>query len=309
MRLLFEISHMRNASPATASRGGVLFLNEADVGWQPFKSTFFDQMGDRLEPRAKTTLEHLFDTHVPTALEWLRRNKARHITPVADLAMVEMACRLLEGLLTPESLRPADADEAAGEESKRAGEERGQEHEKRACEVYFNLAAVWAFGGALDSGKGADWRKQFSDFWTKEVAPKTSVRFPDEGLVFDYTVEAGTCRFVHWRERVPGYTHVRDAPFATIVVPTIDTTRLGAWIELLSRRQRPVMLVGNAGSAKTTVLADRLRSLPDEVLSCTINFNSFTDASALQFMLEQPLEKKTGTTYGPPGTKRLTYAT
>jgi dynein heavy chain len=166
---------------------------------------------------------------------------------------------------------------------------------------------VWAFGGALDSGKAADWRKQFSDFWRADVAPKTSARFPDEGLVFDYTVELETCRFVHWRERVPAYTHVRDAPFAAIVVPTIDTTRLGAWIELLSRRQRPVMLVGNAGSAKTTVLADRLRSLPDEVISCTVNFNSFTDASALQFMLEQPLEKKTGTTYGPPGTKRLTY--
>jgi dynein heavy chain len=36
MRLIFEISHLRNASPATVSRAGVLFLNESDVGWQPF---------------------------------------------------------------------------------------------------------------------------------------------------------------------------------------------------------------------------------------------------------------------------------
>ena len=43
MRLLLEISHMRNASPATASRGGVLFLNESDVGWRPYVQTWVDE--------------------------------------------------------------------------------------------------------------------------------------------------------------------------------------------------------------------------------------------------------------------------
>ena len=52
---------------------------------------------------------------------------------------------------------------------------------------------------------------------------------------------------------------------------------------------------------------DKLRNLPEEQLSFTINFNSFTDAATLQFMLEQPLEKKTGSIFGPPGTKRLIY--
>ena len=67
------------------------------------------------------------------------------------------------------------------------------------------------------------------------------------------------------------------------------------------------MLVGSAGSAKTTIFVDKLRNLPEDELSFTINFNSFTDAATLQFMLEQPLEKKTGSIFGPPGTKRLIY--
>ena len=29
----FTVSHLKNGSPATVSRAGVLFLNEADVGW------------------------------------------------------------------------------------------------------------------------------------------------------------------------------------------------------------------------------------------------------------------------------------
>lgn len=33
MRLLFEISHLKTATPATVSRAGILFINAADVGW------------------------------------------------------------------------------------------------------------------------------------------------------------------------------------------------------------------------------------------------------------------------------------
>jgi dynein heavy chain len=84
-------------------------------------------------------------------------------------------------------------------------------------------------------------------------------------------------------------------------------TRLTFLLDLLLPLGAPVMLVGNAGTAKTTVLADKLRSLPDNMLSYTINFNSFSDSASLQPILEQPLEKKTGATYGPPGTKKLVY--
>ena len=35
MRLLFEISHLRTATPATVSRAGILFINPNDVGWNP----------------------------------------------------------------------------------------------------------------------------------------------------------------------------------------------------------------------------------------------------------------------------------
>ena len=37
MRLVFEISQLRNATPATVSRAGILFLNDTDVGWGAFK--------------------------------------------------------------------------------------------------------------------------------------------------------------------------------------------------------------------------------------------------------------------------------
>ena len=35
MRLLLEINHMNHCSPATVSRGGVIYINSEDVGWRP----------------------------------------------------------------------------------------------------------------------------------------------------------------------------------------------------------------------------------------------------------------------------------
>ena len=42
-------------------------------------------------------------------------------------------------------------------------------------------------------------------------------------------------------------------------------------------------------------------------LSAAINFNYFTTAQALQVTLESPLEKKTGSTFGPPGKAALVF--
>lgn len=39
MRLLLEINHMNHCSPATVSRGGVIYINAKDIGWRPV-STF-----------------------------------------------------------------------------------------------------------------------------------------------------------------------------------------------------------------------------------------------------------------------------
>ena len=36
MRMLFEISSLKNATPATVSRAGILYISEEAVGWMPF---------------------------------------------------------------------------------------------------------------------------------------------------------------------------------------------------------------------------------------------------------------------------------
>lgn len=65
------------------------------------------------------------------------------------------------------------------------------------------------------------------------------------------------------------------------------------------------MFVGNTGTGKTAIMMNKLRSMDPEAMAyTTINMNSFSDAPSLQVMMEQPLEKKSGVRYGPPGSRR-----
>jgi len=69
-----------------------------------------------------------------------------------------------------------------------------------------------------------------------------------------------------------------------------------------------VMLVGAAGTGKTVLINDRVSSLAeDDYMVANIPFNFYTTSEMLQHIMEQPLEKKAGRNYGPPGTKNLVY--
>ena len=121
--------------------------------------------------------------------------------------------------------------------------------DKDVYEAYFQFAAIWAFGGAFGADKANDFRKLFSEWWRMEWG-KMNFKFPDEGLVFDYFIDDVDKKGKHWRDVIPKYTHVlgEGASFSSIVVPTLDTTRLTFLIDDLATRAKPVMLVGGAGT-------------------------------------------------------------
>ena len=92
-----------------------------------------------------------------------------------------------------------------------------------------------------------------------------------------------------------------------VLVHTAETIRYRYFVDLLMDRDRPVMLVGNAGSGKTVMIGDKLANLGDNKMVTTIPLNYYTTSMMLQQVMEKPLEKKAGKNYGPPGTKKLIY--
>uniref|UniRef100_A0A8W4FHF7 Dynein axonemal heavy chain 17 n=1 Tax=Sus scrofa TaxID=9823 RepID=A0A8W4FHF7_PIG len=274
MRLVFEISHLRTATPATVSRAGILYINPADLGWNPVVSSWIERRQVQSE---KANLTILFDKYLPTCLDKLRLG-FKKITPVPEITVVQTVLYLLECLLTEKNAPPDSA--------------------KELYELYFVFACLWAFGGPY-------YRVEFSKWWVNEFK---TIKFPSQGTVFDYYIDPDTKKFLPWTDRVPSFELDPDVPLQASLVHTTETVRIRYFLDLLMEKSRPVMLVGNAGTGKSVLMGDKLDSLStDEYLVQAVPFNFYTTSAMLQGVLEKPLEKKSGRNYGPPGTKKLVY--
>jgi dynein heavy chain len=276
MRMIFEVSQLRNASPATVSRGGVVFINESDLGWGPFK----DRWIATRESKEGVTLDTLFDRFVPTALDYFHR-VSKPIVAVLDIAIVQTICNLLEGLL-------------------KGLKERTQE----VYEKYFAFAVVWAFGGPLPSDGRVDFRLNFSNWWRKE---NPGHRIGETGTVFDHFIDASdNYEFKPWSKLVMPYKHDPDVPLGNVSVQTADTVRMRELMSLLMDNGKPVMLVGTAGTGKSNLIMAKLRTLDNEqTIFRVIAFNARTSSAGLQSVMEQSLEKRSGRQFGPINRKKL----
>ncbi|XP_038597832.1 LOW QUALITY PROTEIN: dynein heavy chain 17, axonemal [Tachyglossus aculeatus] len=281
MRLVFEISHLRTATPATVSRAGILYINPADLGWNPVVNSWIERRKVQSE---KANLMILFDKYLPTCIDKLKFG-FKKITPVPEITVIQTILYLLECLLTPKNTPPDSS--------------------KELYELYFVFACFWAFGGAMFQDQLVDYRVEFSKWWVNEFK---TIKFPSQGTIFDYFIDPDTKKFLPWTERVPAFELDPDIPLQASLVHTTETIRIRYFLDLLMAKKWPVMLVGNAGTGKSVLMGDKLESLnTDEYVVQAVPFNFYTTSAMLQGVLEKPLEKKSGRNFGPPGTKKLIY--
>jgi dynein heavy chain len=86
---------MNHCSPATVSRGGVIYVNAEDVGWRPMVDSWIEHL-EAAEYRPLLTA--LFTRYVDTTLEHCRRN-FKTLVPLPAVNQVMTVCKILEGIL------------------------------------------------------------------------------------------------------------------------------------------------------------------------------------------------------------------
>jgi dynein heavy chain len=307
MRLVFEISSLVNATPATVSRAGIIYVDEGHIGWYPVVESWLQQRESSAEAGI---LPGLFKKYVDGIFSALDETKAETIVPVVSIAMVEMLCRLLDGLLS-----------LVGEHDKTP----------EVLENAFIYCGMWAFGGALASDKGTDDRMAFSTH-LKAVAKykfasastasgSTSYPAPTGGAdansaamlasgnanLFDFYYDVTRNELVYWGDKVPALMPIGDVPFHALVVPTMESTRIHAVVDLLLRKRNPTILVGSSGSGKSSLVHEHMKGMEDDLTYAHVGMHHFMDARELQSRLEQYLEKRSGRVYGPLYNRKLVY--
>jgi dynein heavy chain len=280
VRLLFEVQDLRNASPATVSRAGIIYVSDTDLGPDPIVAAW---MLKRRPDEAKL-LQELHDKYSVEAgmNDWLPRNTSNcMITTQTHLTVNTL--NLLEGLLA-ESV------------------EKQVVHPIDVLERFFLYSIVWAQGGLLE----ADDRAKFSAF----LATVAGNNFPmaeDAQTLYDFFVDEETFEWDVWE--APEWSYDKETfKFSTCLIPTVDSVRAEYLIEILLARQRkPVLIVGSAGTAKTSIVLQYTSSFnATTMLLKKINFSSATTAGMFQTSIEADIEKRQGKTYAPPGGRRMT---
>ncbi|CAD7698753.1 unnamed protein product [Ostreobium quekettii] len=279
MKAMFEPENLNNASPATVSRAGIIYVSDCELGWKPVVKSWLQRRRDQ----ESAILQPLFDKYVDHMLDFVRLN-LKNVLFNEEVCQVSTLTTLLDSMLqhcvnTNEILSP-------------------DKYEK-----VFLFCLVWSLGGLLDNKD----RPQFS----QEVASIGSnlPEMDEESLIYEYKVDDAMTEWQHWRECVPVWEYpkgVEKPKFAQLVIPTLDSVRYEKLLQLSYNVDSATLLVGGPGTAKTSTINQFMSKFsPEETSSKTITFSSLTTPQIFQMSIEGAVEKRQGRTYGPPGGKSM----
>jgi dynein heavy chain len=284
MRMIFEIRDLKHATPATVSRAGILYIStDEGTQWRSLVASWIARKGFEIDVAAQ--FQALFDKYISKTLLWLLIN-TKSVVEIEDMNRVEVLLNMLDGCVNDDHITNPSG-----------------------IETVFVYCAVWALGSSLTTADdGTDYRKLFSEYWRDAFK---DVKFPSRDTVFDYWLDPGSNTFDSWTKSPFFYSVSFDSSkmsMTQVTVPTPETCSVAYWMDMMVRMRKPVMLAGAAGTGKTQLVAGMLKNFdPSAYTSATINFNFYTTSAVLADTMALPLEKKTGSNFGPPGKTKLVY--
>ncbi|CAF0880138.1 unnamed protein product [Rotaria sordida] len=283
-KIIFEVHNIDNASPATVSRNGMVYMSSSGLDWRPLIQGWIKRERSLSDGEV---LMRLFETSFP----FIYRHFSLHLKskmPVLECMIVTQACKLLNGLLP----------------LKEAKDQLTPQHIER----LYVFAIMWSVGAFLeldDRARLQDYILNATDF--RLDTPKLSEG--SEDTIFDYFVHEKTGAWTHWNNVVTEYIYPKDhdPEYASILVPNVDNVRTDFLIHTIAKQHKPVLLIGEQGTAKTVIIQSYMsRYNAEEHSQKTVNFSSATTPNMVQRIIESYVDKRVGTTYGPPAGKKMT---
>lgn len=79
MNLIFEPADLEQASPATVSRCGMIYLEPHKLGWRAIHESFNNRLREKLIPEQVEILDELIDWLVEPTLSFINHNAKRFV--------------------------------------------------------------------------------------------------------------------------------------------------------------------------------------------------------------------------------------
>ncbi|KAG5882158.1 Dynein heavy chain 5, partial [Gonioctena quinquepunctata] len=279
-KLVFEPDNVDNASPATISRMGMVFMSSSVLPWMPILDAW---LKTRL-PQEADTLRALFNKVYGDLNTYvLARLKAKMF--IREALYIRQCYDVLQGILDISDEPRVWTD--------------------KQLERLFLFSVMWSLGAILE----LDDREKLEQF---ALAHSSKLDWPKcnaNETIFEYVVNLETGKWEHWSRRVEEFVYPTDSvlEFTSILVPNVDNVRTAFLIHTVGKQNKAVLLIGEQGTAKTVMIQGYTSTFdPEYKLNKCFNFSSATTPNMVQRIIESYVDKRVGTTYGPPAGKTLT---
>eukprot|EP00658_Telonema_sp_P-2_P083320 TRINITY_DN8993_c0_g2_i1.p1 TRINITY_DN8993_c0_g2~~TRINITY_DN8993_c0_g2_i1.p1 ORF type:complete len:4024 (-),score=1669.66 TRINITY_DN8993_c0_g2_i1:145-12216(-) len=309
MKACFEVENLANASPATVSRAGIIYISDIILGWRPVLQSRLkarlDGRDGKIIPSDVEVLcnpqlsEKILNLFLPkgcvsgyeTAIDRVWNFYNNHCTVVMRTSLAHICINAFHLVVA-------------------LGEEVTDFVNDELLKQIFWFAIGWAFGGMLESKD----REKLDGFIRTEFKGMPQSSDPSQSsLIFDYKLNTKTGQWEHWNNFLEKWKYPGDdkLDFATLFIPTMDSVRLHYLLQCNFVQNRSSMLIGVSGTAKTVTIEKfltRIKDVDAKYADCNFkktNFSSMTTPQNFYNALEDMLEKQMGTTYGPKGGGRL----
>lgn len=304
--LIFEPADLEQASPATVSRCGMIYLEPHQLGWEPLMESYMNTLPKSLNAEHLDTIRSLFMWLVPPCLYFLR-HECKFFIQTSDMHLVNSFMNLYTCLL----------DEIAAQENAEGADRMSTSQITSWLQCLFIFAMVWSIGGTING----DSRKKFDAFFrllisgTDKDHPKPgNIKmtkqnvFPDRGTVYDfYFVKQASGSWNNWIDRVEKGKSVipKDAKASELMIPTDETARQMFFLEAFLTHNKPLLFIGPTGTGKSAITNNYIIGMPKEnFLPININFSARTSAGQTQDIIMAKLDRRRKGVYGPPPGKK-----
>ncbi|CAF0750041.1 unnamed protein product [Didymodactylos carnosus] len=305
MNLIFEPEDLEQASPATVSRCGMIYMDPNQLGWRVFKDSYIQyELPSSLSKEHVELINDLFEWLLDPCLEFVRQNCKFHLQ-TSPIHLAYSLMRLYTCLM----------DEIAGVNT---GEE-GKMHQELTANTtmlwlqgLFLFALVWSVGSTI-TGES---RKKFDTFLrdllngTMEQYPKpkniklskASV-FPDRNTCFDFYFEKKAAgHWKDWVDMIPreDLTIPEGVKVVDLIIQTDETARQTFFLDTFLLHNSPLLFVGPTGTGKSALNNYFLVRLPKEkFIANIVNFSARTTANQTMDTIMSKLDRRRKGVYGP----------
>nr|XP_045615668.1 dynein axonemal heavy chain 7-like isoform X1 [Procambarus clarkii] len=267
MAIIFEVLDLSQASPASVSRCGMVFVGDGTVNWTALLHTWLHvHAHDTWWEEYSPLLKDLANWLIPPSLAFLLEH-CYFLLPITELSLIRsvfpLTATLIQDVLQDSSISMKDSAKVGPIWTTAA----------------FLFSLIWSLAGGLSS----ETKDVFSNFFRKlamgynadHPAPSSigqiGCPYPAEGSVFDVMFDAKQRSYWRpWTDVVKHAEITETSQISTILVPTIESVRLDYLLDICGRATKGVLVVGGGQSGRRVTTLRYLQGLNTSTVDTTI---------------------------------------